>query len=237
MKHLFTSCAALALAMPAVAGSPFTWHSVEASSRAVAGTNSESLDQGTLPGFFGSFATFAESHWVSEWDEHSDATAQTQVSITGSASQWRIEANGGSESRVDDLTAEGRARFEMRVGFDMLAGQELVLAGYADGGGFGGPSGGWGGGVSVTIFRNGAYFADYQYEEKFNTTVDVSVLEAVGASYELRISGGGSSRADVDGASWSGGGFIMDIDVSIVPAPVSAAPLAMAGVALLRRRR
>ena len=241
MRHPITALALLTLAAPALAGSApgfVSSFNIGTSTFAAYGPFTNPIettsDADPIASFFGSANS---SSLLETFDTDGDivdrATGNSNLTVSGAAQEWTIQAMTSAISGSQLFATRSNAEFLFDAEFWLGAGQEFNLNRTVfqkiDGGddtlGFNE----W----DINVYRDDVLiYMSGGGGQSFGTT------ETLGASYRLEILGGSySGTSNGPGGRFSLGELTLTVNVSIVPAPMTAAPLAFAGVLAARRRR
>ncbi len=246
MNRSVTLLASIVLAAPAIAGSaPGFVTSWETYTRAWARAGSsnnpvqvvEDLDP--FSSFFGTTTSAARAEHIDPDDGLVDlGQADSMLSIAGSGRSWTLDANLSGRGFGYHTGALALAEFGFSASFDLGQGESLMYGGDVqrlntdqDDYGIGR--------VRARIYRDDVLVGSFHYD--FHTGPFQQMVEEVsGATYRLEFEG-----LATGGGQGTGGGsspmyntvISAHMDIAIIPAPITAAPLALAGVFAARRRR
>ncbi len=244
MRQLITVTALLSLATPALAGSApgfvSAWETyTRAFARAGTASNPHQVveDIDPFPSFFGSANSTAFAQRLDGSVPVDLADADASLTVSGAGGAWTLDSILAADGFGFESEANARAEFSFSATFGLAQGENFVYAGSVmemsttDEPGIGQ--------VTARIYRNDMLLNTFSYEE-FDGPFQHMVEEATGAEYRLEFFG--EARG---GGSGAGGGSIPSlnmtltthIEIAIIPAPVSAAPLAIGGLLVARRRR
>lgn len=245
MRHPIIALASLAIAAPALAGSaPGFVTDFDISTRAFAQTGTISNPTDTvndidvLPGFFGAVNSSARAEYFDDGDLVDVGNAAADLTVAGSAREWSIDAVLDTDAGALFFGSRGRGYFSFSATFAMNAGESLHYAGtlFDD---YGGSDKSWGfGELDVAVYRDDVLIHSYNHHSFDMPDFEYDAFEDTGAVYRLEFLGESRSGSYAGPGGWDSYDiFTVGIDVAIVPAPMSAAPLGFGAVLVARRRR